>query len=140
MECEKETGGKSVFFHSGYLLSQHRKSAQKYDLDLTSTNFLTIIFHTGMVIYIVYKIQKNLPHLPPSTTSSNIQSITNSGRSFCIYHYWPASTTIFHFSTTKYKRPLLVSCDITPIFFRKRPKTETLLIDSFAPLFFCSER
>ena len=52
----------------------------------------------------------------------------------------PLSTTIPYFSTTKYNRPLLARCVITPTFFRKRPKTDTLLIGSFTPLFFCSER
>ena len=53
-----------------------------------------------------------------------------------IYHHQLISTTISYFSTTKYNRPLLASCVINPSFFRKRPKTETLLIGSFTPLFF----
>ena len=57
-----------------------------------------------------------------------------------IYHQQLTSTIIYYFSTTKYNRPLLANCVLSPIFFKKRPKTETLLIGSFTPLFFCSDR
>ena len=48
-----------------------------------------------------------------------------------IYHQQLTSTTIYYFSTTKYNRPLLANCVLSPIFFKKRPKTETLLIRKF---------
>ena len=44
-----------------------------------------------------------------------------------IYHQQLTSTIIYYFSTTKYNRPLLANCVLSPIFFKKRPKTETLL-------------
>gem|GEM_PF-4535890 len=43
------------------------------------------------------------------------------------YHYWLVSTTIYYFSITKHHRPLLANRIISPIFFKKRQKTETLL-------------
>ena len=57
-----------------------------------------------------------------------------------IYHQQLTSTIIYYFSTTKYNRPLLANCVLSPNNYKKRPKTETLLIGSFTPLFFCSDR
>ena len=39
-----------------------------------------------------------------------------------IYHQQLTSTIIYYFSTTKYNRPLLANCVLSPIFFKKRPK------------------